>query len=104
MENDYNLDSIHMCKETIKSTTFCESTKVHKPEKHLPFQKDKLVQILEIRLETSINKLEFLMQTLERLKKELTDLENSWEESLSGLCINKARFYKTGGQKRKEVY
>lgn len=93
-----------MCKENIKSTIFCKSTEVHKSKKHLPFPKDKLIQILEARLETSIKKLEFLMQTLERLEKELTGLENSWEESLSGLCINKARFYKTGDQKRKEVY
>ena len=93
-----------MCKEKINPSVTCKSKKIEKLEIYLAGQTDKWTEILEVRLETSINKLEFLMQTLERLKKELTDLENSWEESLSGLCINKARFYKTGGQKRKEVY
>lgn len=93
-----------MDEEKIEFADACKSKEVYESGKHVSRQKDKLVQMLEVRLETSIKKLEFLMQTLEKLKKELTALENSWEESLSGLCINKARFYKTGGQKRKEVY
>ena len=83
-----------MCKETIESIAFHESAEVHKSEKYLPFQKDKLLQILEARLDTSLKKLEFLMQAVDKIKDELTDQENSWGDCLPDLYMNKIRLCK----------
>lgn len=88
-----------MYKEPIKPTASHESAEVLQPEKHLPFQKDKLLQILEVRLETSIKKLEFLMQAVDKIKGELADLENSWGDCLPDLYMNKIGFCKNGTDK-----
>lgn len=88
-----------MCKGTINPTASHKSAEAHRSEKHLPFQKDKLLQILEVRLENSLKKLEFLMQTLDKIKEELADLENSWGDCLPDLYMNKIGFCKNGADK-----
>lgn len=89
-----------MCKELIKSTVAHESAEILQPEKHLPFQKDKLIQMLEVHLEISIEKLEFLMRKLDKVKGKLADLESSWGECLPDLYINRAGFSKTEARKK----
>ena len=88
-----------MCKETIKLTASLESSEVHGSEKHLPFQKDKLLQVLEVQLENSLKKLELLMQAVEKIKGELADLENSWGDCLPDLYTNKVRLCKNRADK-----
>ena len=88
-----------MHKETINPTTSHKSAEVHRSENHLPFQKDKLLQILEVRLETSLKKLEFLMQAVDKIKEELADLENSWGDCLPDLYTYKVGLCKNGADK-----
>ena len=88
-----------MHKETKAATASHENPEVHRSENHLPFQKEKLLQILEARLETSLKKLEFLIQAVDKIKGELADLENSWGDCLPDLYMNKIRFCKNGADK-----
>lgn len=92
-----------MHKETINPTTSHENPEIHRSENHLPFQKDKLLQILEVRLENSLKKLEFLMEAVYKVKEELADLENSWGDCLPDLYMNKIGFCKNGANAGKEV-
>ena len=88
-----------MHKETINPTASHENPEEHGSEKNLPFQKDKLLQILEACLETSLKKLEFLMQAVDKIKEELADLENNWGDCLPDLYMNKIGLCKNGADK-----
>ena len=77
-----------MCKEKIASSLTYMSKKPEKSEKFLPGQ-------MEIRLELCIQKMEFLKQAIEKLKKEFTDLEMDWEKCLPGFREEILQLYET---------
>ena len=84
-----------MYREKISFLVTSTNKEPENQEEHLPFQKDKLLQILEVRLELCIQKMEFLKQALKKLKKEFADLEMDWEKRLPGLREEILQLYET---------
>lgn len=82
-----------MRKNKIALSVTCKSKKPEKPEELLSGQIEKWLEILEVQLEISINKLEFLIQTFEELKKKLADLDMTWEKYIPILNAEILRLY-----------